>query len=62
MHCEQYNDLQPLRLLGGFDRVLLDAPCTGLGVISKDPSVKAEKGFEETSKVVAEWAAAHPKE
>lgn len=34
------------RLLGKLpklDRVLLDAPCTGLGVISRDPSVKVKR-------------------
>lgn len=30
-------------VIGGFDRVLIDAPCSGTGVISKDSSVKANK-------------------
>ncbi|KAF9309528.1 rRNA (cytosine-C5-)-methyltransferase nop2 [Podila horticola] len=34
-------------VIGGFDRVLLDAPCSGTGVISKDASVKTNKSEQD---------------
>ncbi|RPD66283.1 NOL1/NOP2/sun family putative RNA met [Lentinus tigrinus ALCF2SS1-7] len=37
------------KVIGGFDRVLLDAPCSGTGVISKDASVKTNKSERDFS-------------
>lgn len=48
------------RFIDGFDRVLVDAPCSGLGVIAKKPDIKwAEPDFEsiaETQRKIIERA------
>lgn len=38
------------KTMTGFDRVLLDAPCTGTGVAVKDPSVKANKDYKDVKR------------
>jgi len=40
-------------VMTGFDRVLLDAPCSGLGVIARDHSIKTDKSSEDVIKMCA---------
>ncbi|VDO88792.1 unnamed protein product [Schistosoma margrebowiei] len=39
-------------IMSNFDRVLVDAPCSGTGIIAKDPSVKTTKNNDEIRKCV----------
>ena len=38
-----YDGRKVPKMFTKFDRCLLDAPCSGLGVIARDPSIKMQK-------------------
>lgn len=46
-----YDGRQLKDAISGFDRVLLDAPCTGLGVIARDPSIKTRRTLLDIQKI-----------
>jgi ribosomal RNA methyltransferase Nop2 len=49
-----YNDGRKLgtKMKNYFDKVLLDSPCSGLGVISRDPSVKVQRTIKDVLQTV----------
>ena len=47
---ESENDVRIKRLAGKIDRVLVDAPCTGLGTLRRNPDLKwrqTDQGLQE---------------
>ena len=39
------------KIMKGFDRVMLDAPCSGLGIISRDQSVKLQRTLKDVQRL-----------
>ena len=48
------------KIMKGFDRVLLDAPCSGLGVISRDQTVKLQRTTRYNNTCFTSTATMHP--
>ena len=51
------NDLKIKRLKGKFDRVLVDAPCTGLGTLRRNPDLKWRQTQKSLSELVLKQGA-----
>ena len=46
-----YDGRRVPQIMRGFDRVLLDAPCSGLGVISRDQTVKLQRTVKDIQRI-----------
>lgn len=51
------NDTKVKRLAGKIDRVLVDAPCSGLGTLRRNPDLKFRQSPESVAKLVVKQAA-----
>ncbi|TCJ12298.1 RsmB/NOP family class I SAM-dependent RNA methyltransferase [Parasulfuritortus cantonensis] len=51
------NDTKVKRLAGKFDRVLVDAPCSGLGTLRRNPDLKWRQSPESVAELTAKQAA-----
>jgi len=49
--CADLSCVDTTRALGEFDRVLLDAPCTGSGVIRRHPDIKLLRRADDSAKL-----------
>jgi 16S rRNA (cytosine967-C5)-methyltransferase len=53
---EGANDPRVKRLAGKIDRVLVDAPCSGLGTLRRNPDMKWRQGPEDVEELTAKQA------
>ena len=57
MRIESENDQKVKRLAGKLDRVLVDAPCSGLGTLRRNPDLKWRQSPESVEELVAKQTA-----
>jgi 16S rRNA (cytosine967-C5)-methyltransferase len=57
VRIDNENDLRVKRLAGKIDRVLVDAPCSGLGTLRRNPDLKWRQSPESVARLAATQAA-----
>ena len=57
VRIESENDIKIKRLAGKLDRVLVDAPCSGLGTLRRNPDLKWRQTPESVVELTAKQAA-----
>jgi 16S rRNA (cytosine967-C5)-methyltransferase len=57
VRIESENDIRIKRLAGKFDRVLVDAPCSGLGTLRRNPELKWRQSPADVAELVAKQTA-----